>query len=140
MILGLIENISLINQTDLVTVYHVEVTVAEYLQDPADDFNIVVRHYSSSKIENEVSFEKGERTILFLNSTGFDYYVLVRPQGKFTFSNGRYENIYGEIIEPPRGDTSAIVVSMGFLLLVTMTATALIWWKRRFTPVTSQPK
>ena len=141
-ILGLIDNISLVNQTDLYTVYDVEVTVAEYLQDPANEFNIIVRYnvYSTGETENSVSFEKGERTILFLNLTKDNYYILVRQQGKFTFSNGRYENIYGEIIDPPRGDTSVLVIGIGTLLLVTITATFLIWGKRRFTPVTSQLK
>ena len=139
-ILGLIENISLVNQTDQVKVYNVEVTVAEYLQDPADDYNLEVRHYSASENEEGVSFEKGERTILFLNLTDYGYYVLVRHQGKFTFNNGRYENLYGETIEPARGDTSAIIIGMGILLLVTITSTGLIWWKRQSTPEASQLK
>ena len=139
-ILGLVDTISLINQSDLYTVYDVEVTIAEYLQDPVDDLNVVVRYgvYSTSEMENSISFEKGERVILFLNSTNSDYYVLVRSQGKFTFRDGGYENIYGETIEPPRSDTSALVVGLGVLLLVSLTASSLFWLKRRFTPATSQ--
>ena len=139
-ILGLVDTISLINQSDLYTVYDVEVTVAEYLQDSVDGLNVVVRYrdYSTSKMEKSISFEKGERLILFLNSTHSDYYVLVRTQGKFTFRARRYENIYGETIEPPRGDTSALVVGLGVLLLISLTATSLLWLKKRFTPATSQ--
>jgi len=137
---GLVDTISLVNQSDLYTVYDVEVFVVEYLQDPVDDLNVVVRYrvYSTGEMENSVSFVKGERVILFLNSTHSDYYVLVRSQGKFAFRDGRYENIYGETFEPPRSDTSVLVVGLGVLLLVSLTATSLFWLKRYFTPAISQ--
>jgi len=41
---GLVDTISLVNQSDLYTVYDVEVFVVEYLQDPVDDLNVVVRY------------------------------------------------------------------------------------------------
>ncbi len=128
---GIVDTLSLVKQTDLYTVYDVEIVVAEYLQDPVDGFNIIVRYSdnSSSETKDNFSFEKGERVILFLNSSNPDYYTLVSPQGKFTFGGKGYENIYGETIEPQRGDTSVLVIGLGALLLVSIIAVLFRWLK-----------
>lgn len=134
-ILGIVDSINLVNHTDLYDIYDVWVIVAEYLQDVADELYITVRYYDFPSNDNErsITFEKAERVILFLNASNPKYYTIVSSQGKFTFGDRGYENIYGETINPRRDDTSILVIGLSSLLIISLIVPFLFKLKKYIT-------
>jgi len=94
-----------------------EIEVEKYLKNPQESQTITVT--SSEPIMPEgidyetlpvVKFSTGEKVIVCLKKFSTDYYTPVEgDQGKFTYSDGKYVNYKGDILNVPRPLSTAVV-------------------------------